>query len=235
MKRKLPYSLAAIVGALLLVLIGAVLLHNRKYQLISLLIAFISCLPFFLAFESKNNSAARLVLIAVMVALSVLGRVLFAPIPGFKPVTAITIITAVSFGPQAGFLTGALSAVLSNMFFGQGPWTPLQMFVWGLIGFFAGAAQKRGWLQSKITLAVYGALSGVAFSLMMDVWTVLAIDGRWNWARYLAAVATAVPFTIALLNLQCDLSASTYTAPYEKILSRIKVKYGLDRPEEDPS
>ena len=234
MKRKLPLSLAAVGGAFLLVMIGAVLLHNRKYQVISLLIAFISCLPFFLAFERKNNSAARLVLIAVMVALSVLGRVLFAPIPGFKPVTAITIITAASFGPQAGFLTGALSAVLSNMFFGQGPWTPFQMFVWGLIGFFAGVSQKQGLLKSKIMLAVYGALSGVAFSLMMDVWTVLAIDGTWNWARYLAAVATAVPYT-ALYSISNVVFLLLLNSPLQKTLSRIKLKYGLDHLEDDLS
>jgi len=232
MRRKWMIPPAPALSAILLVITAIFLIRFGKYQLASLLIAFSACIPFFLSFERKDHSAARLVLIAVMVALSVLGRVLFAPIPGFKPVTAITVITAISFGSQAGFLTGALSAVLSNLFFGQGPWTPFQMLVWGLIGFFAGAAQKKGWFQSKVVLSVYGALSGVAFSLVMDVWTVLAIDGRWNWARYLAAIAAAAPFTL-LYSLSNVVFLLLLSHPVGKILSRIKIKYGLERPGEE--
>src|SRR5690625_7953059 len=79
-----------------------------------------------------------MVVFAVLIALSSISRVLFAPIPVFKPVSAIVILTAIYFGAEAGFLVGALTALLSNIYFGQGPWTPFQMFAWGIIGLIAG-------------------------------------------------------------------------------------------------
>ena len=54
-----------------------------------------------------------------MAALAALRRVAFAPILNFKPTSAIIIITAQSFGPEARFLTGAIAAMASNLFFGQ--------------------------------------------------------------------------------------------------------------------
>lgn len=132
-------------------------------------------------------------LIAVLTALSVVGRLLFGALPGFKPVTAMVVLTAMYFGSEAGFLTGALTAVLSNFYFGQGPWTPFQMFTWGLLGFVAGYLRNR-LKSSAVFLAVYGAFAGVAFSLLMDVWTALWIDGAFNPARYGAAVATSLGY-----------------------------------------
>lgn len=71
------------------------------------------------------------------------------PLPNFKPCSAIIIITAVAFGPEAGFLTGALTAFVSNFIFGQGPWTPWQMFTWGLVGFLAGILQNAGVFKGR--------------------------------------------------------------------------------------
>ena len=107
--------------------------------------------------------------------------------------TAMVVLTAMYFGGEAGFLTGALTALLSNFYFGQGPWTPFQMFTWGLLGFFAGLL--RNLLKSSaIFLAVYGAFAGVAFSLIMDVWSALWVDGTFQLARYAAAVATSLGY-----------------------------------------
>ena len=108
--------------------------------LIGLLFLIVSAIPFFLVFDKKKPQARDMVPIAVMAAIAVVGRTVFEiiPLPNFKPCSAIIIITAVSFGPEAGFLTGALTALVSNFIFGQGPWTPFQMLAWGLIGLFAG-------------------------------------------------------------------------------------------------
>ena len=110
-----------------------------------------SSLPFFLVFEKKRPQAREMVPIAVMAALAVVGRAAFAvvPLPNFKPCSAIIIITALAFGPEAGFLTGALTAFVSNFIFGQGPWTPWQMFTWGLIGFLAGILKNAGVFAGK--------------------------------------------------------------------------------------
>ncbi len=204
---------------------GTFLFEEKQYAWISLCVTVLSCIPFFLYFEKKETNAKRLILIAVMVALSVVGRILFTPLPGFKPVTAMVVITAMYFGSEAGFMTGALSAVISNFSFGQGPWTPFQMFSWGIIGFIAGFfadSLKR----SKGVLGIYGVLSGVMYSMLMDIWTVLWTDGTLNLSRYLAAILSAAQFTViyAVSNV---IFLLLFAKPIGKILDRIKVKYGL--------
>lgn len=207
------------------VLGGACLFADKQYAWISLCVVILSCVPFFWHFEKKAADVRQLILLAVMVALSVLGRMAFAPIPGFKPVTAMTVIAAMYFGGEAGFMTGALSAVLSNFYFGQGPWTPFQMFSWGIIGFVAGLLAEP-LKRSKVLLAVYGVFSGVLFSLLMDVWTVLWADGVFRLTRYLAAVASALQFTVvyAVSNV---IFLLVFSWPIGKILQRMKTKYGL--------
>lgn len=119
--------------------------------LIGLVFLAACAIPFFLVFDKKKPQARELVPIAVMSALGVVGRTLFAivPLPNFKPCSAIIIITAVAFGPEAGFLTGALTGFVSNFIFGQGPWTPWQMFCWGMIGFIAGLLKNAGFFKEK--------------------------------------------------------------------------------------
>ena len=166
-KSALPYIVAFLLVPLCIA-VGVFAFHDKAYLPVSICIALLSCLPFFLAFEKRNGNVQLAVILAVMTALSVLGRFAFAAIPHFKPVSAIVIITGMYLGAQSGFLCGALSAVLSNILFGQGPWTPFQMLAWGLIGLFA--ALLGGILRkNKIVLAVFGALAGVFYSLIMDI------------------------------------------------------------------
>ena len=70
-------------------------------------------------------------------------------VPFFKPLTGIVMITGMALGPEAGFLTGAISGFVSNFIFGQGPWTPWQMFAFGVAGFLTGVLAKRGWLTAE--------------------------------------------------------------------------------------
>ncbi len=204
---------------------GAWLFADKQYAWVSLCVAILSCVPFFWRFERREADVKKLILIAVMVALSVVGRILFAPLPGFKPVTALVVITAMYFGGEAGFMTGALSAVISNFYFGQGPWTPFQMFSWGILGLLAGVLAQP-LRRSRVALILYGVVSGVLYSLLMDVWTVLWADGYFNLSRYLAAIASAVPVTItyALSNVAFLL---LFARPIGKILERMRTKYAL--------
>lgn len=204
---------------------GAILFRDRFYIWLAVLVAILSCVPFLYAFERRDTTSKELMVLAVMIALSVIGRIVFAGIPGFKPVTAITIIVALSFGGEAGFLVGSLSAAVSNFYFGHGPWTPFQMFAWGIIGLLAGLLRKP--LQkSRILLCVFGALAGVAYSLTMDVWTVLWSEGTFVLKGYLAAVAAAFPQTVvyAVSNVVFLLLLA---GPVGKKLERIKKKEGL--------
>lgn len=207
------------------ILCGALLFEEKQYAWISLCVTVLSCIPFFLRFEKKETNTKRLVLISVMVALSAAGRFLFAPLPGFKPVTAVVVITAMYFGGEAGFMTGALSAVVSNFYFGQGPWTPFQMFSWGVIGLIAGLLADP-LKRSRLLLGIYAVASGLMYSFLMDIWTVLWADGTFNFARYLAAVVSAAQFTViyAVSNL---IFLLLFIKPIGNILERIKTKYGL--------
>lgn len=207
------------------ILCGALLFEEKQYAWISLCVTALSCVPFFLCFEKRETSTKRLVLIAAMVALSVVGRFIFTPLPGFKPVTAVVVITAMYFGSEAGFMTGALSAVISNFYFGQGPWTPFQMFSWGLIGLIAGLLADP-LKRSRIVLGIYAVISGIMYSLLMDIWTVLWVDGTFNFTRYLAAVVSATQFTViyAVSNL---IFLMLFIKPIGKTLERIKTKYGV--------
>mgnify|MGYP004527349357 FL=1 len=207
------------------VVAGALLFDERRYAWVILCVTLLSCLPMFISFERNSADAKRLVMIAVMTALSVAGRFLFAALPGFKPVTAMVVITAMYFGSEAGFMTGALSAVISNFYFGQGPWTPFQMFSWGIIGLLAGLFARR-LRQSRIWLSAFGILAGVLYSLLMDIWTVFWADGYFNLTRYIAAVGSAAWFT-AVYAVSNVIFLMLFAKPIGKILDRISVKYGI--------
>ena len=209
----------------LIIVGGALLFQEKHYAWVSLCVAVLSCLPLFICFERKDSTAKELITLAVLVAVSAAGRFAFAWIPGFKPVTAITVIAAIYLGREAGFIVGSLSAVVSNFYFGQGPWTPFQMFAWGFLGFLAGVLADP-LKRSKIWLCFYGVLAGILFSAIMDVWSTLWADGSFNLSRYLASCISALPFTIeyAVSNVIFLLLLSQ---PIGEKLKRIKQKYGL--------
>lgn len=197
---------------------------RRHYALASLLVTLAALVLFSCGFERKKTGTRRLILVAVMTALTVAGRFIFSVIPAFKPITAIVVITAIYIGGEAGFLTGALSALISNFYFGQGPWTPFQMLSWGLIGLFAGLLSQP-LKKSRLLLSVYGLLSGALFSFIMDVWTVVWYNGSFNAALYTAALAAALPHALmyALSNV---VFLNLLARPFGEKLARIKMKYG---------
>jgi len=204
---------------------GVYVFDEKKYVWITLAVTILALVLFYAGFERKQTKARRIVVISVMTALSVLGRFVFAIVPGFKPITAIVVITAIWLGGEAGFLVGSLTAVISNFYFGQGPWTPFQMFSWGMIGLIAGYLADP-LKRSRVLLAVYGVFAGIVFSFIMDVWTVLWYDGSFHWGIYLTALATAIPCTAsyAVSNVVFLLLLGR---PFGEKLERVKIKYGI--------
>ena len=211
----------------LVIALGVIIFSDRKYNMISLIIAFLSCIPFFYSYEKRSSSTREMIILAVMVSISVVGRFIFAAIPGFKPVTAIVVIAAIYFGSEAGFLVGSLSAIISNMYFGQGPWTPFQMFSWGMIGFIAGLPHiKKFLLNSRIALSIYGVFAGLIFSLIMDIWTVLSMDGTYNATRYFTVVISSISF-MAIYAVSNVVFLLLTIKPFGEKLERLKTKYGI--------
>ncbi len=218
------FSIAALISVPLAVVLTAA---GLRWDIAAAAGAVLCCVPFFLAFENRAPSARELVLVAVMTAFSAAGRFVFAPIPFFKPVSAIVTIAAMYFGGRAGFMIGALSAVISNIYFGQGAWTPFQMLCWGLIGLAAGLLNKKGILEKTLPLCVYGVLSGAFFSAVMDVWTALSAEGgAFSLMRWLAALAASLPIT-AVYCVSNAVFLLVLRKPLGKRLDRLKTKYGV--------
>lgn len=205
---------------------GVTIFNDRNYMLVSAFVALLSCLPFFIAFETNENTGRELVVIAVMCAISVVGRLIFAPIPGFKPVTAVVIITGAVLGAEAGFITGSMTALCSNIFFGQGPWTPFQMFSWGIIGFISGLIFFKRQKKNLVFIIIAGMLFGVLFSLLMDIWTTVSVSGEFIVNEYIACVIAAIPVTIEYAVSNAVFLAVLFN-PFNKKLERIKTKYGV--------
>jgi len=118
--------------------------------------------------ESGTGAAKEVSLVATLAAVAAAGRVLFAAVPGLQPVTVIVVAAGAALGPRAGFATGALAALTSNFFLGQGPWTPWQMLGWGACGVVGSAAAPL--LRRRIPFAAACFVLGFAFSALMDVW-----------------------------------------------------------------
>lgn len=201
--------------------LGAVAFDEKRHIIIALAVAVFALLLFAAGFEKKSTGTRRMVIVAVMTALCFAGRF----IPVLKPVATLTIITGLYLGGEAGFLVGSLSAVLSNFYFGQGPWTAFQMLAWGLIGLFAGMLSKA-LLRSRVLLLIYGAAAGIAYSFIMDIWTVLWYNQGFDIKLYLAALVSAIPYTqsYAVSNV---LFLFLLAKPFGEKLERIKTKYGV--------
>ena len=181
----------------------------------------LALLLFTAGFEKRSTGTRRMVITAVMTALCFAGRF----IPFLKPISALTIITGMYLGGEAGFLVGALTAVLSNFYFGQGPWTAFQMLAWGMIGLFGGVLSPL-LRKNRMFLLGYGLIAGLMYSFTMDIWTVLWYAEGFSIKLYLSALVTAIPYT-ASYAVSNVLFLALLAKPFGEKLERIKIKYGV--------
>jgi energy-coupling factor transport system substrate-specific component len=162
--------------------------------LMSLVVAALVLVYYYLRFEEKKSDAKEIGIVATLAALSVAGRCLFAAIPNVKPSTFIIIITGYVFGPLSGFMVGATTALVSNIFFGQGPWTVWQMLAWGLAGFVAGLLGPKKLLEGRWTMALYCAVWGILFGWFMNMYFVLGFVHPVGCSAFVTACATSLWF-----------------------------------------
>lgn len=148
-------------------------------------------------YERTHPSARTLALIASLAALAALGRVAFAPLPNVKPTTDIVLIAGFVLGGAPGFVVGAVGALASNLFFGQGPWTPWQMVAWGMVGLGgAGLARLIGDRISRIGLAAACGIAGLLYGTVMNVSLWVTYSGHHTWGELTRYAATSVPFDV---------------------------------------
>ena len=144
--------------------------------------------------ESGPGSAAELALIGALAGIAAAGRVLFAAVPGVQPVTVIAVAAGAALGARAGMAVGATAAVVSNLFLGQGPWTPWQMLGWAGCG-LAGALARRA-IDRRTPFALFCAVLGIGFSALMDLWLWFSFYPH-TWPAFTAVLARGVPFDLA--------------------------------------
>ncbi len=152
-------------------------------------------------YERSQPSARVLALVATLAALAALGRIAFAPLPNVKPTTDIVLISGFALGGAPGFAVGAVAALASNFFFGQGPWTPWQMLAWGLAGVGgAGLARLVGHRIRRVPLALACGVAGLVFGLIMNLSAWITFYGAQPAAvkeTFTIVLVRAVPFDLA--------------------------------------
>lgn len=215
-----------IVLLLTVLLVFVPLLIEEHYMLASVLFLILTFVPFMIRFERKKISARGLVILAVLAAIAAVSRVPFAPLPSVQPTTFVIIIAGIVFGAESGFVVGALAAIVSNLFLGQGPWTPWQMYAWGMIGLVAGLLRNMWWMKSTSGRLIFGSLAGIIFGWIMNLWIVLGVIQTISWQEVLTIYTASFAFDLAhaISNVFFLL---VFANSWIKILTRFKRKYGI--------
>ena len=148
-------------------------------------------------YERSRPPARVLALVAALAALGAIGRVAFAAFPNVKPTTDIVLFSGYALGGAPGFAVGAIAALVSNVFLGQGPWTPWQMAAWGVVGLGGAAFGRvmRGRQPNRLVLALVCGIAGFGFGALMDMyqWTLAA---EHTLSSYVAVSGTSLGFNI---------------------------------------
>lgn len=214
----------------IIIAFGIIFLKERSYYFISLLIILVSILPFLMTFENRLPQAREIVLLASLVVIASLSRAVFFMLPNFKPMSAMVIIAGIALGSQSGFIVGIMSGFVSNFFFGQGPWTPWQMFALGIIGFLAGFMFNKNYDKSKYMrylVCLYGGISVVIiYGGIVDISSMLAFINEFSVKAVLAIYLSGLPINITH-GIATMIFLYLLQRPMLKKLSRIKLKYGM--------
>lgn len=225
-ERRVSLAAAVLVLSAAVVIVETYLLNSRKYYLTSVIMILLAMLPFFARFERRRPQVREIVLLAVMTAFAVAGRAAFYWAPQFKPVCAIVILTAAAFNAEAGLITGAASGLISNMFFGQGPWTPWQMLGFGLVGFFGGLLFFNREVRT-VPLVAYGFFSVlIIYGILLDTASLLMYSQSVTWKALLAVYASGFSFNL-IHAAGTAVFLLLLKKPVLSKLRRIKIKYGM--------
>ena len=193
---------------------------------LTLVVALLALLLVFASFEASRPALRQLMPTAVLAAAAAAGRVLFAPLPDVKPVSAIAIVAGAALGRRSGFVVGAMAALISNFFFGQGPWTPWQMYAWGLVGYVGGALGEKDLLSHAPVLYGWAFASGPVYGLILNGYHILGYVRPLTWPAVALACAASVPLDVVHGLATVAFLAATWL-PWGRAIRRVVAKYGL--------
>lgn len=222
--RSLAEPLALV--AVPVVLVACALTGTERAAILTLVVVLGALAVFAAGYERSRPGLRQVMPTVVLAALAAAGRIIFAPIPDFKPVSAICILAGATLGRRNGFMVGALAALSSNFFFGQGPWTPWQMYAWGLIGYLAGVLEAAGLMGSKKVVLGLGFLSAMLYGLLLNGWYVIGFVHPLTWQSVLAAYAAGFPLD-CVHGVATAAFLSAIWLPWGRSIRRVVRKYDL--------
>jgi uncharacterized membrane protein len=200
---------------------------GRSHYITGTLIIIELLVPFFMAFEGRKPQARELVVIAILCAVAIAGRVVI-PIPHFKPAFAIIMLSGMAFGPEVGFMVGAITAFGGNFFAGQGPYTPWQMLGYGAGGMLAGFVYQKKLLPRKpVVMAIFGFFMCLLWiGPLLDLSSVFLMLTEINKESVIATFVAGIPVN-AMQGLCTILVMLIFGKPFLEKLDRVKLKYGM--------
>lgn len=186
-KWKFPIFILIVAGLLVLSISTA----EQNWGLLSLEIVILAIVFLYRGFEKSRISSREIAIIAVLATVAAVGRVSFAALPSVQPTTFLVIVSGYVFGPRAGFMVGSTAALISNCFLGQGPWTPWQMFVWGLAGSSAGLYRHIFPSAGQRLMVAFQVFWGYAFGAIINLWSWAAFIKPLSWQSFLVTYAAS--------------------------------------------
>ena len=226
MGRSLKYLLMLSFLLLALLVVSIVFFHYKAYLLLSMIMIAAIMIPFFARFEWRDVGGREVVLLAMLAAIAAVGRVPFAGLPSIQPTSFIIIMAGLVFGAESGFIVGAVAAIVSNFFLGQGPWTPWQMYGWGMMGMTAGLLRNTSWMKTVWGKCTFGFIWGYVFGWIMNMWVIVGNIEAVTWKYVVGVFVSSVYFDLAHA-LSNVFFIIVFGAGWIKILRRIQGKYGL--------
>lgn len=183
------------------------------------------CVVMAIGWERSVPELAVLLPVSVLAALAVAGRLLFAAVPNVQPVTAICVLTGCAFGRRPAFMVGAVTALVSNAFLGQGVWTPWQMYGWGLVGYVAGILFEERSIRPWGPVA-YGFVGAYAYGAIMNAWSLLSFTSSVSLEAVFAVFAAGAIFDTAHA-VSTALFVAVMYVPWSRRIGRLKRKFGI--------
>lgn len=210
------------------VLLGALFLKGKQYYITAILITVLSFVPFILNLKKKKLAARELVIMASISAIAVVSRVAFFQLPQVKPMCALLIISAIIFGKEIGFALGALSMFLSNLFFGQGAFTPFQVLGMAMTVYIAAFICENKFVRKSplIISLVGGIVCFLVYGFIVDTSSLLLMARSFSLGSIISIYSSGVVFNAIHGVTTCLILLVGYKPVSEK-LERVKIKYEL--------
>ncbi|WP_114571623.1 ECF transporter S component [Exiguobacterium flavidum] len=146
-------------------------------------------LAFIVLFERERLSETDLRFLALIIALAIAGRILFAGIPNVQPATALLLLLSAYRGPLQGSVAGAFVAVLSSFFLGTGTFVIFQAFAFAFVCL---GVSLIPWKRRRFPLALYGLAAGYLYGWVSNI-GFLALTG-FSVGGFISLLVTGVFF-----------------------------------------